>query len=403
MKHALLLLALLFLPFVADSSVQPPVAWSQTCLGRIEIEDDVVTCYEESAAPTATTTPTLPPTATLLPPPPTASSAPTATATTPPNPTATPLPPDARAPYGYWPNCLPPGVPLETHGWWHEPGEHMPRHLHYATCLPNARPDGSVVVAGDLKIVARITLFNSGGELRWVRAGAYPDSQHDPDCPSAVTCVRFAEPLRCDGPEAAGWDRITEVGHGYFQCQKWVEMTIPRSALPAGAGMLEIRQSPNVIYEDLGGNRHFVTNNHQVDFGGGDDYRSSPALISRSWYDLGYEYANVSWKNYIDMVPADYIMPVVGGTIPVEIAARECTGAATLAVYVDPDFHGYHAGISPQPQPLATYQGCGDYRVLLDTTRLSDGRHTIYIQLTEDDGEGKNAGAGAYLIEVRND
>lgn len=302
----------------------------------------------------------------------------------PPPPPPPPGPGGLTSPYGVYPNCIAPAVGLETHSWWHETGEHSPRHLHIATCLPNARDTTGtqVKVSGVLPAVLRIISFNSPGYINQARYAWESD---------VITSHRFDPRLQC---------QATPDEHK--ECTWYVAMGIDTDRMRV-SGMDELRLTPNMQHDDLG-TRQYLSLNFQLHRGGSGNYRSSPALISRGWY-TGLDYINVTWNNYMSLFTnLNQTMPVVKGTIDVNVSHASCSGSGVSDSqgFIDADFHAAQRGRIPAPTPFYKFSGCHSGTVRLDTTKLSNGVHTVYLQTQERDLRGLNAGAGKYFINVQN-
>lgn len=331
------------------------------------VDDDEDPTPTPSATPDETSTPTATPDAD-----PTNTPTPIATATEQPDP--------PTSGFGVYPDCNAPAIGLETHSWWHENGEVSPRHVHIATCLPNARAvNDGVAFDGTLSTVFRVMAFNMPNEIEWVRYQWQGDTQETRN---------FGE--RCqNSPDE------------FKECKWYLEFAIDADA--ANGGLDELRLSPNIDHHDLG-TRQFPTLNFQIRTGNGGNYRNSEEPISRSWYS-GLSYARVQWSDYMDLFNGRYdlAIPVVSGTINIDVRHTKSSGSCLSSEgYVDPNFHAFHAGNGAEPQPFYDESGCFDGNQSLDTTTLSNGIHTIYLQTRVGDGRGFNAAAIAYQINVQN-
>lgn len=306
-----------------------------------------------------------------------------------PSPTPTSAPPSPTppgslsSPYGVYPNCIAPAVGFENHSWWHQEGEQQPRHVHLAACLPNARANdgGGVTVSGVLPAVVRVMSFNNPGFINIARYAWQGN---------VIDVHSFNPRLQCQQRP----DELKE-------CTWYVPMNIDTNQMNV-SGMDELRLTPNVQHDDLN-TRQFGTNNFQIHRGGSGNYRSSPAFIARSWY-TGLDYANVQWDNYVDLFrsPTE-TMPTVSGTITLQVRHDKCSGNSSVSHgFVDPNFHAVQRGEKPAPQPFYEQSGCFRGTVQLDTTKLANGQHGIYLQTQESDSRGQNSGAGLWFINVQN-
>lgn len=327
------------------------------------------------------------------PPPEPTNTPPPAPTNTPEPPTPTPPgPPNVFSPYGIYPDCIAPAIGVESQGWWHQPGEEVPRHVHMAACVPNARDmTGELLaVSGDLQIVQRVVLFNNPAEFRWAGIGYEEKSGEVRDCPGGgVNCVVFDQPLRCqDKPDEKKL------------CTWYVEQILP-TRFSAHAGLVEVRMKPNLIDPELD-TRQFTTLNFQVYIRDGrpeSNYRNSPAPIARGWYtDFGY--ANTSLKNYTDLFGGDMgsSIPTVSGVVPLHI--RHSKGDHTLRsiLLLDPRFHEGDEGTVLYDKPGRFYDTYN-----WDTHGLTNGTHTLVLMTVDDGGnQGVNRGMLKLLFNVQN-
>ncbi|MDQ4078201.1 MAG: hypothetical protein M3220_18390 [Chloroflexota bacterium] len=377
-------------------TVQPAPGASNAKIAFIEI----VTGEGALASPTPTaTSPTATPTSQSM-------STPTATPTQTPQPSATatiqPTPSSTDTPYGLFPDCIAPAVPSETHNWWSENGEAAPRHIHLGVCMPDMNrvtfTEGQYI-----NLTVRVVMFNNPGNLIWIRGGFYgaDPSTRDPSCNGAPFCINFDPALTCrPGEISPDWDEV--MNHdGMLECSGYFPFPVHADGL-AYSGSNELRLSPDVRHPDLG-TRQFLTHNRQLDFGGSSDYRSNPNPIHRAWYDE-LDYANAGWYNYHSLFTAlSQSVPTVRGTLSLKVGHASCSGDSAQSLgFVDPDFHAAAASGGPEPAPFYAFDGCYSGTVTLDTTMLSNGLHTIYLQTREHNSQGFNAGAGKYWINVQN-
>lgn len=374
----------------------------------------------ETGGAVALSTPT--PTSSLTPTP-TAAPTPTPIKTPTPTPsvTSTPTPTVSSTPapvislqndYGVYPNCIPPAIGVEDHSWWWQPGEQFPRHVHIAACAPNSRDNNGnyVAVSGDVPLTLRIMSFNNPGKLTWVRGGYVPNGSlafEGTDCPGAEFCQTFRTPLRCQ-----------EKPDERKECTWFVNINFRTD--PTVSGLKELRLSPNIIHDDLGGARQFATLNFQIYLKGSgapSNYRSSPNPIVRSWY-TGFDYANFSWGNYISLLGTDTSknVPTLSGVVPLQVAHSRGSHTQISKLFIDPNFHAnpeYHINAQVgQPGPgvaILLYEKQGLFRGTFDfdTTKFSNGIHNFYFQTEDREGSGEtfggmNAGAMKVTINIQN-
>lgn len=298
-------------------------------------------------------------------------------ATPAPGASATPAP--VAGEFGNFPDCVNGAVPMESHAWWHEDGERAPRHLHMAACLPNNREGAPLVAPDEFTVNVRTTLYNTPARLEWVRWQWQGNTGQQVDMGN-VQCQERPDEFR--------------------ECTYWTTLTI--TAKGKRYAQDELRISPNLRHEALGTRQYTTLNAQILTRTGSGRYRPTAAPIGRGWYQ-GANYINARWQNYTSLFEGGESIPTVRGTIQMEVVHRQCTeDDPTSAAYVDPAFHAHHAGQAPAPQPLYFRTGCYRGTVALDTTKLSNGVHIIYLQSTERDSRGLNAGALAYRIRVDN-
>ncbi len=73
--------------------------------------------------------------------------------------------------YGQYPDCIAPAIPAEVHSWWKEPDEEFPRHVHTASCMPNARDQDGPILPDDATFWVRSATYNNPGDVKYVRHG----------------------------------------------------------------------------------------------------------------------------------------------------------------------------------------------------------------------------------------
>lgn len=343
-----------------------------------------------TVAPQPTIT-SVPPTAVPTRAPTTAPGAPTPTRI-PPTPTPSPIfnPPTTSSSWGVYPNCVAPAVPLEVHSWWHQNGEALPRHVHLASCVPNAHANngGGVTFSGKHVFTNRIMTFNSPGVVNGVRWSWESDVKEKKKL--NLQCQRTPDERK--------------------ECTWYVDLTLD-SDLANGSGLHELRLSPNVEHGDLK-TRQFATLNYEVfvDKGGTyKNYRSTAAPIGRAWYDHGFDYANAE-LNYQDFFKSsNETIPTVGGIVPLKVKHSQGTGTVNSFMFQDPNFH-LHPESHERPADFAEtgmkmlYKKPGEFSGTYnwDTRGLSNGVHSIYIQTEESTSEGLNAGAIKFFFNVQN-
>jgi hypothetical protein len=304
----------------------------------------------------------------------------------------------ASAPYGDYPNCIAPAIPLEQHGWWQQNTDTDARHIHIAACLPNARDTtGELVsVSGVQPFNVRVMIFNN---------------------PDPVTSVRWSWESAIKQEVKGTWQ--CPGSHGdHRECQVVVPLQLDTRSAPDGLRELRLTQN---LANNVFGQRHFGTLNFQLFVKNGaspsSNYRSRVDPIARSWYtDL--EYANVQ-VNYMSLfaggvggVQLDRSVPQVSGTVALNIKHDQTMKSPGSELWLDADFHRFtndwtEAAVGvPQRVSGATLlyrrPGLFEGTYLLDTRRLSNGRHSLYFQTTDRDATGIHASALKVFIDVAN-
>ena len=301
---------------------------------------------------------------------------------------------DVSGPFGVYPDCTAPAIPLEVHSWWWEDGETVARHLHLAACLPNSRDLTGDLVSIDAPqdFTVVVTEFNN---------------------PSAVNWSRWS--WESDVMEVVDTDLQCQTVPGVQQECKWtVDMTLDPDLSPHG-GMRELRLSPNVPHEDLD-TRQFATLNYQVYLHNGkteENYRPRTNPIGRSWY-TDFEYANAE-LNYMDFfngaADLDRSVPLVSEILPLEIRHREGDSNTRAKLWENVNFHAipeFHqaaqVGVPHDSGAVLLYDQPGNWDGTYDwdTRGLPNGSNVLYLQTEESDATGMNAGAIKLFFDVDN-
>lgn len=274
--------------------------------------------------------------------------------------------------YGDFPNGKNGGVCAESHAWWLENGEAQPRHSHSGACVPAARgkggKDGPFV--SNIDISARALAFNMPGEVNWHRAQWQGNT---------VATHGIGE--RCQN----------SVGE-FKECHYWQSYNL---SVDSGE---ELRLATDVRNGDLG-TRQYSVINFQVSDGGGVSYRGGPWIIGRHWYD-GFGYVRVYLLDYMEYVKPEESMPTVSGNFSLKVKhdGSNCTEGQ---LFINPQFHTWHAQGSVGPAPDQS-GGCGSHTYTIDTTKLGNGRNTLYFQTMAQDGKGELASAVLVFVDVQN-
>lgn len=301
------------------------------------------------------------------------------------------------SPFGDYPNCIAPSVPLEQHGWWQESTDATARHIHIGACMPNARDlTGALVsVTGVQPFVVRIVTFNN---------------------PDPITSVRWSWESSVKQTVSGSWG-CPGTATDHNECMWYVPMLLNTTS--AKNGLRELRLTEN-ISNNAFGNRHFGTLNPQVyvknGTATGSNYRKVTDPIARSWYD-GFDYANVQ-VNYMSLFAGgvggaqlDRSVPLVSGVVPLKIKHAETNNLAGSELWIDADFHHYPndwtdavEGIAQPSGATLLYRRAGRFAGTynLDTRNWPNGRHALYFQTTDRDETGIHASALKVFIDVQN-
>lgn len=340
-------------PSIIEATASSPQSWLLGCQGLVG----------ETATPVVTpvNTPVNTPIPTPVTPDPTS---------VPPTPAP---PPNTGAFYGDFPNGKNGGVCAESHAWWQENGESAPRHSHSAACVPAARGaggnDGPTV--SNFQISARALSFNSPGEVNWHRAQWEGNTVQTNDIGD-----------RCQN----------SVGE-FAECTYWQTYN-----LTARSGMDELRLATDMRHGDLG-TRQYSVINFQVRGSSGGNYRSGPWIIGRHWYD-GFGYVRVYLYDYMEYVKPGESMPNVSGNFSLKVKhdGSNCTEGQ---LYLNPQFHTWHKN-GTTPPPADETSSCGSHTYTIDTTKLPNGRNTLYFQTMAEDSRGELGSAVLLFINVNN-
>ena len=249
-----------------------------------------------------------------------------------------------------------PRVFLESQSWWTLPGrdpDGESEHIHLATCFPHAAS-----VSGVVEFDVRVMLHHIKGTLNLVRAAIGSD---------VVTKLPLS--VRCATAD----------------CTYWYKLKVDTAAWPYD-GRQELRLTANVERDD--GNRQYQSTGWQVYFANGkpvSHYRSSDLVIARGWYDQGYGYANATFE-------APFLTGPVSGIWRPRLSFTKSRHFVSIDA-------GFHAG---NPGTIVSQGSGSEIQPEIDTTKLTDGWHRLFIRADDVQAEGVNSGVLAIMFEVRN-
>ena len=255
-----------------------------------------------------------------------------------------------------------PRVYLESHAWWNTilSGTEDFGHLHTEACFPRTHdPDGSInAISGTLHLDVKVVMHHNPGVLDWVRVQVSGDGFNNV---GAMTKLHET----CDGQNDPDWDAAMGA------CTWWVPMDVDTTV--AGAdGFNEFRVSAKVT-EPTGdemrnstGWQAYLANGRSV-----NHYRSDIGAFTeaRGWYEgSGYAVGRLA-------SPLPY---EVSGTWSPDVVMDKGAGGKDVGwsfASVDPHFHFDDEGMKLVDQ-AGPFRG----RISIDTTKLTDGEHRLYLQ-----------------------
>ena len=105
---------------------------------------------------------------------------------------ARPEPAAATGPYGVYPDCIAPAVPLEVHSWWQQDTDPVPRHIHIGACLPNARDLTAIYTVQDRvhSVSDRVTKIETEADKVWRKKLSQLDGKVTDDIPKSVESLK---------------------------------------------------------------------------------------------------------------------------------------------------------------------------------------------------------------------
>jgi hypothetical protein len=305
---------------------------------------------------------------------------------------------EANGPWGVYPDCVAPAVPLEVQAWWLNDGEVTPSHLHHAACVPNARTADCSDPSNP--VVTKATPFTS-------RVIAY-------NYPSRVNIIRWSWQSEVEEVLDVGWQCSPGSGQivgseNLEQCVWHGDMTLDPAR--GNDGLDELRLTPN-ISENQFGNRHFATLNFQVCTGNSSSsYRGYPDPIGRGWYE-GFGYSNVR-VNYMDFFEGPHeTIPTVSGVVELRIDHQKGSGSTRSRLWENMNHHKFPT-VFAKPPPVGVAHPSGgkllydkdglfDGAYQWDTRELPDGQNVLFVQTVSTDDTGSIIGGLKLLFNVQN-
>jgi hypothetical protein len=302
---------------------------------------------------------------------------------------------EANGPWGTFPNCTAPAVPIESETWWIQPGDDVPWHLHQGSCVPNARTvdcsdPANPVVTRDVPFDSVVTVFR------------YPH----------VDWVRYQWESSVIEKRTVDWNCGADPHHP--ECIFTQQLTLQPSK--GNGGLDELRMSPNIDPNPFG-KRHFTTLNFEVCTGtGSNHYRSRPDPIGRGWYE-GTDYTNVS-VNYMSFFQRGAAglgesIPTVSGVVPLVVDHEKGIGTNESLLWEDAHTHDapttYLSAVPgvalPPPHGgklLYKKDGLWKGTYSWDTRGLADGVHVLLWQTYSHTDTGTVVGGLRLRFLVKN-
>ena len=269
---------------------------------------------------------------------------------------------------------------LESQSWWTDKNHPYPgAHIHWGTCFPLIRPDGSVVVTGpSIHFDVKLQLHDDPGTVSLLRVQIFQDGA-DPTWIQTVS-------IRCPRPDPA----ISAT------CVMWLPIDVPLDKLPSD-GRRELRMTANIgtgLTEPTHCCRMFNTTRWpmRIENGKSDsNYPSTNRIGAAGWYS-GVDYTNV----YIN--PDDFPFNPVSGVWHPRVNFQSTNGFASI----DPAFHAV-----PVNEGTVLYEGPGGsvWRTLtIDTVtmKLCNGPHKLFLRTDRPIASGTGSGVFLLPFEVRN-
>jgi hypothetical protein len=343
--------------------------------------------------------PTAPPAPTAAPAP-SAAPAPTAAPTVAPAPTAAPAPASGAHPMG----CRANELWLDAQDWWATtpgrvgrdgtPGDDF-GHLHTGLCFPLMS-----TLQGVVPLRVRSVMHHNPGHFREIEVQLYQGDSANIVAAELHFSRRMSSCVQTGGT-------LTDAG---MTCTWWDTIQVDtRKARYDGEVQFRVR---GFVGEPDGKDMRTSTSLHATLRNGGRAwydtlYQELSELEGRGWYtNLNYAASRLK--------AAPQLLKPVSGTwrLPVTLV-RGAEGAAVTSWYagVDTDFHNNNPGLSLCPAGVRQLNGilqCGtatyNGQLSIDTTRLSNGWHRLFLKTDQYDAEtgSTHSGVMATFFLVQN-
>ena len=243
----------------------------------------------------------------------------------------------------------------------------MSRHIHLATCFPLDQ-----TLKGTVPFDIHVQMHMNPGTLTSVDLQVFGDG---------VDVAQIAAKPKVICPVA--------------QCDYWYHLDYDTTQVPAD-GSLEFRFHAKVTSPD--GSLGYTSSGWQAVLANGgrpvQSYRPAAYLEARGWYE-GTEYENA---RFVTPLPSG---PVKGAwTFGVSLAPGSGgTAVNHVLVSVDPHFHNV-----PVDRGIVVFEKAGPYvgSITIDTTKLSNGVHRLFMRTDSNVAAGTGSGILAFNFRVDN-
>jgi len=250
-----------------------------------------------------------------------------------------------------------PRVFLETQAWWTPTpgttGKNDFGHLHLGTCFPYKQ-----TLTGKVDFDIRVTMHHNPGKAFLLRvmneSSVFYSATINDTCPNDGDCV-FWHHVTADTTKSS------HDGRNEFRFS------------------VKLNEPDGRVQFESSGWQAYLKNGKTV-----SNYRSSDVTIARGWY-TGAEYDNAQLNSDIPLAP-------VKGTWSPSVQMAAGAGGIPVTHYsvnVDPDFH-----MMPPDPGWVIRDAAGSFKgtVSIDTTRLANGPHRLFLRA---DADCKNGNCGS--------